>query len=94
VIPRGIAFRAHLFDPGADGLTAHWDFGDGTTATQVFPNGPASDASEAVVGGPAPMDVIAIIAHAYPSGMTFTVTLTVTDADGASTSAVVTVQGS
>ncbi len=94
VIPRGIAFRAHLFDPGADGLTAHWDFGDGTTATQVFPNGPASDASEAVVGGPAPMDVIATIAHAYPSGMTFTVTLTVTDADGASTSAVVTVQGS
>lgn len=91
--PHGTTLTAHLVDPGSDSLTAVWDFGDGTTLTQVFPNGAANDAPETVVGG-APMDVLAVAVHAFPEGQTFTVTLTVTDADGASTTATLTVTGS
>lgn len=82
-----VLLQAHLFDPGSDALTAQWDFGDGTTLTQVFPNGPAGDAPESPVGGTAPMDVMATVLHTYAAAGSYTVTLTVTDADGASTTA-------
>ncbi len=82
----GVSLAAHVLDPGADALTAHWDFGDGTNATQSFPNGPAGDAPESPVGG-APVDLVAAIRHDFAAPGTYTVTLTVTDADGASTSA-------
>ncbi len=90
----GVTLRANLYDPGADTLTARWDFGDGTNLTQVFPNGPANDTPESVVGGAAPMAVVATVVHLFPKGGPFTVTLTVTDADGASTSATVSVSPS
>ncbi len=83
----GVTLRAHLYDPGADTLTATWDFGDGTSLTQVFPNGPSGDNPEAVMGGAAPVDLIAAVSHEFRGGSSFTVTLTVTDADGASTTA-------
>lgn len=89
---RARTFQGHLFDPGADALTARWDFGDGTNATQVFPNGPAGDSPESPIGGAAPMDLVATIAHTYAAVGSYTVTLTVTDADGGSTSATLTVQ--
>ena len=87
----GITLRASLFDPGADTLTALWDFGDGTNLIQVFPNGPGGDTPENVVGGAAPMAVVATVVHAFPKGGPYTVRLTVTDADGASASASITV---
>ncbi len=86
-----VTLQAHLTDPGADALTAHWDFGDGTSATQTFPNGPAGDSPESPVGG-TPMDVVATIIHPYAAAGTYTVTLTVTDADGGSTTATLTFQ--
>ncbi|HYM38724.1 MAG TPA: PKD domain-containing protein [Thermoplasmata archaeon] len=67
-IRHGISFRAMLSDPGADALTAHWAFGDGTNLTQVFPNGPANDTPESPVGGNAPMNVTAIAVHGYHVG--------------------------
>ena len=92
ILGRGsVTLRAHLVDPGSDALTAHWDFGDGTGTTQVFPNGPAGDAPETPVGGAAPMDVLATVLHTYATAGSYTVTLTVTDADGASTTAALTV---
>jgi hypothetical protein len=61
----GITFRVALSDPGADGLVARWDFGDGTNLTQSYPNGPANDTPEEPIGGNAPMNVTAIAVHGF-----------------------------
>ena len=72
LVREGVTLQAHLRDPGADSLTAHWDFGDGTNVTQAFANGP-----EPV----APFEVTALITHGYASEGTYIVTLTVDDGD-------------
>ena len=94
VVPgeRTVRLDARLYDPGSDALTARWDFGDGATAVQTFPNGPAGDSPESPVGGAAPMDVTATVLHAYAAAGSYTVTLTVTDGDGASTTATLVLQ--
>jgi|GEM_PF-3178602 len=88
-LQEGVTFQARLHDPGADGLTAHWDFGDDTNRTQLYPNGPPSDSPEGV-GGVSPFDVTAIAVHAYAAEGTYVVTLTVDDGDGGIARAVLT----
>jgi hypothetical protein len=69
-------FTATATDPGADDLTFHWDFGDGKTLTNFYPN----------LNGTFPVVVTDNVGHSYFSVGTFTVTLTVTDDDGGSDS--------
>ena len=76
---RGIAlgvaeFTASATDPGADDLTFHWDFGDGKSQDNFYPN----------PGGVFPVSVSDNVVHSYFSLGTFTVTLTVSDDDGGS----------
>ncbi len=88
-LQEGVTLQAHLHDPGADSLTAHWDFGDGTNRTQVYPNGQLADSPEGT-GGVSPFDVTSIAVHAYAAEGTYMVTLTVDDGDGGIAKAVLT----
>lgn len=80
LLAHGLTFQAALHDPGSDGLTAHWDFGDGTNLTQSYPNGNSTESPEG--GGVSPFDVTATAVHAYAAAGTYHVVLTVDDPDG------------
>lgn len=67
-----VEFTASATDPGADDLTFHWDFGDGKSQDNFYPN----------PGGVFPIIVTDHVEHSYFSQGTFTVTLTVSDDDG------------
>jgi N-acetylneuraminic acid mutarotase len=71
ILSLGLTFKAIAFDPGADDLTFHWDFGDGTTLTSFYPN----------VLGTYPVEIIVAANHAFPGSGTFVVVLTVQDDD-------------
>jgi N-acetylneuraminic acid mutarotase len=72
ILSHGMTFEAIAFDPGADELTFHWDFGDGTNATSFYPNG----------NGTCPVTITEIINHIFPGSGTYVVVLTVEDDDG------------
>jgi PKD repeat protein len=72
ILSHGMTFKATTFDPGADELTLHWDFGDGTNVTTFYPN----------ANGTYPVEIMEIINHAFPGSGTYTVTVTVEDDDG------------
>jgi outer membrane protein assembly factor BamB/PKD repeat protein len=69
-----VEFTASATDPGADDLSFHWDFGDGKTEDNLYPN----------PGGVFPFSAIDNVEHSYFAQGTFTVTLTVYDGDGGS----------
>ena len=69
-----VEFIATATDPGVDDLTFHWDFGDGKSQDNFYPN----------PGGVFPISVTDHVEHSYFSQGTFTVTLTVSDDDGGS----------
>lgn len=72
ILSHGMTFEATAFDPGADELAFHWDFGDGTNATSFYSNG----------NGTYPVQIVEIINHAFPGSGTYVVVLTVEDDDG------------
>jgi PKD repeat protein len=72
ILSHGMTFKATAFDPGADDLTFHWDFGDGTNVTTFYPN----------VNGTYPMQITEVITHIFLVAGTHNITLTVEDDDG------------
>jgi PKD repeat protein len=71
LLSRGIGFKATATDPGADDLTFHWDFGDGSNVTNFYPN----------LFNVFPVEIMDRVFHVFSSGA-YTVTLKVTDDDG------------
>jgi hypothetical protein len=72
ILSHGLTFEATAYDPGADDLTFHWTFGDGTNVTSFYPN----------MNSIYPVQIAVTITHAFLSSGSFTITLTVTDDDG------------
>ncbi|TET91528.1 MAG: PKD domain-containing protein [Methanomassiliicoccales archaeon] len=72
ILSHGLIFEATAFDPGADDLTFHWDFGDGTIITTFYPN----------VNNTYPVEITETVTRAILGSGTFIVTLTVQDDDG------------
>ncbi len=81
ILMYGLTFQATASDPGADDLTFHWDFGDGTNATSFHPNG----------NGTFPVEITETINHSFPGSGTYVVVLTVEDDDGGVGTASVTI---
>ncbi len=72
ILSHGMTFEATAFDPGADELTFHWDFGDGINATSFYSNG----------NWTYPVQITETINHVFPGSGTYVVVLTVEDDDG------------
>jgi len=75
ILSHGLRFEATAYDPGADDLTFHWDFGDGTNHTTFYPN----------VNKTFPVEITEIVTHVFPGSGTYMIALTVVDDDGGST---------
>jgi len=78
----GVTLTARLHDAGSDDLMARWDFGDGTSGTERYPNGPGGDLPSDPLGGIAPFDVVASTVHVYPGPGTYRIVLRLADGDG------------
>ena len=81
LVSQGLTFRALVRDVGADDLRVVWDFDDGTTLVKDF----ESD-------GTAPFEVVATAVHVFDAPRLYRVTVRVTDDDGGSAEASLSVQ--
>lgn len=79
-----VNFQAEITDPGSDDLTFDWDWGDGTTDTEVFYNdgvGPDPDPSP---WGTYPFNATSNMTHVYGDDGSYDVEVYVYDDDGGS----------
>jgi PKD repeat protein len=74
VIGKEISFTGSATDPGADDMTFDWLFGDGGSASKLYPWDNGHSVTETVK-------------HTYSAAGSYTVTLDVTDDDGGAGSA-------
>jgi hypothetical protein len=76
-----ITFEASATDPGSDDLTFLWDFGDGNSiSTTHYNNGMNPDPYPSPEINP--MAATDFVLYGYAASGTYTITLTVTDDDG------------
>jgi hypothetical protein len=73
ILSHGLTFEATAYDPGADDLTFHWDFGDGTVITNFYPS----------LNNTYPVRITETITHVFLGRGTYTITITVEDDDAA-----------
>jgi PKD repeat protein len=81
ILLHGMTFQGTAFDPGADELTFHWDFGDGTNATSFYSNANGTYPVQ-ITEMTYPVQITEMIDHVFPGSGTYVVVLTIEDDDG------------
>ncbi|MBI5000831.1 MAG: PKD domain-containing protein [Euryarchaeota archaeon] len=84
---KALTFKATATDPGSDDLTFTWDFGDSTpTVSSIYYNNGVSPDPYPSPWGTYPFTADDATSHSYNASGTYTVTLTVMDDDGGTSS--------
>lgn len=79
---QAISFEGVASDPGSDDLIFTWDWGDGTSTTNIYYNNGVSPDPYPSPSGVYPFLVTDSVSHVYGDNGNFTVILTVVDDDG------------
>lgn len=83
---QSVILNATATDPGSDDLTFSWSWGEGSSESRIYFNDGVGPDPPQSPWGTWPFTAADIATHSYGDNGVFTVTLTVTDDDGGSTS--------